>query len=132
MTETTAATNSAAAAEPAAEATPDPQENRREVLYWRLLARLFDREEQSSLESASVAVVEDIGLPKALLDPQVSVDTVVQRNPELEAEFDGLMTPDPDRDPADRDREAEVRRAALVSKVLLNVFATGSGAVTAG
>ncbi|MFF8974507.1 VWA domain-containing protein [Streptomyces sp. NPDC014995] len=31
-----------------------------------------------------------------------------------------------------RDRAAEVRRAALVSKVLLNVFATGSGAVSAG
>lgn len=32
----------------------------------------------------------------------------------------------------DRDRAAEVRRAALVSKVLLNVFASGSGTVTAG
>ncbi|WP_371098858.1 vWA domain-containing protein, partial [Streptomyces sanglieri] len=31
-----------------------------------------------------------------------------------------------------RDRAAEVRRAALVSKVLLNVFASGSGTVTAG
>ena len=48
---------------------PDSDENRRQVLYWRLLARLFDSEEQASLESASVAVVEDIGLPVALLDP---------------------------------------------------------------
>lgn len=55
----------------------------------------------------------------------------MQRHPELAAEFDGLMTPDPDPDGA-RDRAAEVRRAALASKVLLNVFNTGSGAVTAG
>ncbi|MEU0651707.1 VWA domain-containing protein [Streptomyces albogriseolus] len=109
---------------------PDSDENRRQVLYWRLLARLFDPEEQASLESASVAVVEDIGLPVALLDPAASVDSVVQRHPELAAEFDGLMTPEPDAD-GERDRAAEVRRAALASKVLLNVFSTGSGTVTA-
>ncbi|MEU5084824.1 MULTISPECIES: vWA domain-containing protein [Streptomyces] len=105
-------------------------DNRRQVLYWRLLARLFDPEEQAGLESACLAVVEDIGLPPALLDPQTSVDAVVQRHPELAADFDGLMVPEPDED--GRDRAAEVRRAALVSKVLLNVFATGSGTVTAG
>ncbi|MFF9276903.1 VWA domain-containing protein [Streptomyces griseosporeus] len=111
-------------------AAADADENRRQVLYWRLLARLFDPEEQAGLESASLAVVEDIGLPPALLDPQTSVDAVVQRHPELAAEFEGLMVPEPDED--GRDRAAEVRRAALVSKVLLNVFATGSGTVTAG
>ncbi|MDK0517784.1 VWA domain-containing protein [Streptomyces sp. ML-6] len=112
---------------------PDPHDNRRQVLYWRLLARLFDPEEQATLESASLGVVEDIGLPTALLDPQASVDSIVQRHPELAAEFDGLMTPDPDEDDdTPRDRAAEVRRAALVSKVLLNVFASGSGTVTAG
>ncbi|AZM58920.1 MULTISPECIES: vWA domain-containing protein [unclassified Streptomyces] len=110
---------------------PDADENRRQVLYWRLLARLFDPEEQASLESASLAVVEDIGLPTALLDPGASVDSVVQRHPELAAEFDGLMTPGPDEEDGERDRAAEVRRAALVSKVLLNVFDSGSGTVTA-
>ncbi|MGW4512506.1 VWA domain-containing protein [Streptomyces sp. NPDC004393] len=105
-------------------------ESRRQVLYWRLLARLFDREEQATLESASVSVIEDIGLPPALLDPAASVDSIVQRHPELAAEFEGLMVPEPDEDGA-RDRAAEVRRAALVSKVLLNVFAQGSGSVSA-
>ncbi|MCZ4121887.1 VWA domain-containing protein [Streptomyces sp. H39-S7] len=109
----------------------DADDNRRQVLYWRLLARLFDGEEQATLESASLAVVEDIGLPSALLDPQASIDSVVQRHPELASEFDGLMAPEPDAEGA-RDRAAEVRRAALVSKVLLNVFASGSGTVTAG
>ncbi|HBF81161.1 MAG TPA: VWA containing CoxE family protein, partial [Streptomyces sp.] len=118
-------------------ALPDPDDNRRQVLYWRLLARLFDPEEQATLESASLAVVEDIGLPGALLDPQASVDSIVQRHPELAAEFDGLMVPATDTDPEPgtedaRDRAAEVRRAALVSKVLLNVFAPAPGTVTAG
>jgi VWA domain-containing protein len=104
-------------------------DNRRQVLYWRLLARLFDHEEQAALESASLDVVDDIGLPSAVLDPRGSVDAIVQRHPDLAAEFDGLMVPDP---AAERDGAVEVRRAALVSKVLLNVFATGSGNVTAG
>ncbi|MFJ9755996.1 VWA domain-containing protein [Streptomyces sp. NPDC101149] len=112
----------------------DLHDNRRQVLYWRLLARFFDNEEQTTLESASIAVVEDIGLPPALLDPQASVDSIVQRHPELAAEFEGLMVPEPESgaDGEARDRPAEVRRAALVSKVLLNVFAAGSGTVTAG
>ncbi|MEV8244375.1 VWA domain-containing protein [Streptomyces rochei] len=114
----------------AAADAPDADDNRRQVLYWRLLARLFDHEEQPALESASLAVVEDIGLPPALLDPGASVSSVVQRHPELAAEFDGLMTPEPEED-GGRDRAAEVRRAALASKVLLNVFASGSGTVTA-
>jgi hypothetical protein len=110
---------------------PDSAENRREVLYWRLLARLFGREEEAALESASLGVVKDIGLPVALLDPHASIDSIVQRHPELAAEIYGLMTPVPDPD-GSRDRDAEVRRAALASKVLLNVFDTGSGAATAG
>ncbi|MEV4753840.1 VWA domain-containing protein [Micromonospora sp. NPDC049559] len=107
-------------------------EHRRQVLYWRLLARLFDPEEQPGLEAASVAVVEDLGLPTALLDPRVSVDNVVQRHPELADELAGVMAP---RE-ADADDHsigsAAVRRAALASKLLLNVFGTGSGSVSAG
>jgi hypothetical protein len=113
-------------------------ENRRQVLYWRLLARLFDHDEQPSLEAASVAIVEDLGLPPALMDPAVSVDTVVQRFPDLAAELQGLLAQDDDaasppagHPPPQRAGAAEVRRAALVSKLLLNVFSTGSASVTA-
>jgi hypothetical protein len=78
------------------------------------MARLFEPDEQPALEAASVAIVEDIGLPAALLDPSVSMDNLLQRFPEID-----LEDPDP------------VRRAAVVSKLLLNVFNTGSGTVTA-
>jgi hypothetical protein len=103
-------------------------ENRRQLLYWRLLSRLFDPEEQPALETASVAIVDDLGLPAALLDPAISVDSVVQRFPQLAAEFDGLLAPDVS---SQTDRAGEVRRAALASKLLLNVFSTGSGNVSA-
>jgi hypothetical protein len=105
------------------------EENRRQVLYWRMLGRLFDADEQLSLESASVAIVEDLGLPPALLDPGVTVDNLVQRHPELAGEFEGLLTPGETGD--GNGDGSEVRRAALVSKLLINVFNTGSGNVSA-
>ncbi|MET9342657.1 VWA domain-containing protein [Nonomuraea sp. NPDC003804] len=94
-------------------------ENRRQVLYWRLLARLFEPDEQPSLESAGVAIVDDLGLPAALLDPSISIDNLTQRFPDLRDQLDNLHDLD------------SVRKAALVSKLLLNVFNTGSGTVTA-
>ncbi|MEV4219029.1 MULTISPECIES: vWA domain-containing protein [unclassified Nonomuraea] len=103
------------------------EENRRQVLLWRLLARVFETDEQPALEAASVAAVDALGLPPALLDPSVSVDTLVQRFPELAEEFRGLMAPgEDDEEPRDR-----ARTAALASKLLLNLFATGSGDVSA-
>jgi hypothetical protein len=105
--------------------------NRRQVLYWRLLARLFDPEEQPTLEAASVAVVDDIGLPAALLDPGVSIDNIVQRHPELGVELRGLLAATEGEEPVEAGGD-QVRRAALVSKLLLNVFNTGQGNVSAG
>ncbi|MFJ2745092.1 VWA domain-containing protein [Streptomyces sp. NPDC087440] len=132
-----AGTDTAVGADAGAEAGTGAEavsyESRRQVQYWRLLSRLFDPEEQPNLESASLAVVEDLGLPTSVLDARESVDTLVQRNPELAAEFDGLMTPQGEEEDGEgRDRAAEVRRAALVSKVLLNVFAPTTGNVSAG
>ncbi|MCP2288640.1 VWA domain-containing protein [Nocardia amikacinitolerans] len=130
----------------------DSNETRRQILYWRLLAGIFDSEAQPALETSSVAIVDDLGLPAALLDPGVSIDNVVQRFPELANEFDGLgahvraaesaetakesAEQNADETPAGTDAEptigsGEVRSAALVSKLLLNVFATGGGTVSA-
>lgn len=153
---------------PGPAAVPHAPGNRRQVLYWGLLARVFSGEAQPALDTAGLGVLSDLGLPAALLDPTVSIDAVVQRFPELAAEIEGVMSstaPDPeagsephseqDSEPhterdteqdsgrdTERDAEphseqdsgtgtAEVRRAALVSKVLGNLFATGSGPVTA-
>ncbi|WP_431950572.1 VWA domain-containing protein [Nocardia lijiangensis] len=137
----------------------DSNETRRQILYWRLLAGIFDGEQQPALETSSVAIVDDLGLPAALLDPGVSIDNVVQRFPELGTEFEGLGVHVPDAESMTEDKGAdephpdateageqpvpdgtgadaiigtgEVRSAALISKLLLNVFATGGGTVSA-
>ncbi|WP_067828242.1 vWA domain-containing protein [Nocardia inohanensis] len=112
-------------------------ETRRQILYWRLLAGVFSGDQQPNLESASAGIVEDLGLPLAVLDPGVSIDTVVQRFPEMRGEFEKLdFTEDKPETEATEDETSiganDVRTAALVSKLLLNVFATGAGAVSAG
>ncbi|MFD0560025.1 VWA domain containing CoxE-like protein [Stackebrandtia endophytica] len=107
----------------------NPAENRRQVLYWRLLSQLFSGEEQSALESGAVEVVEAAELPTALLEPRTTVKTVVQRFPELADELDGIMVPEESDEPIGDD---EVRRAALVSKLLMNLFNVGTGNVEAG
>ncbi|QSB16542.1 VWA domain-containing protein [Natronosporangium hydrolyticum] len=124
---------------------------RRQLLYWRLLARLFDPAEQPGLESVSVSIAEDIGLPSTVLDPAVTVDTLVQRHPALAEELTGLLaggqpataeqanTGQANAGPTANEQAAtdqpitsgEVRRAALAGKLLLNVFGTGSSEVTA-
>lgn len=112
---------------------PNPDANRRQVLYWRLMSRLFSADEQPTLEKASMAIVDDIGLPAALLDPAMSIDSLMQRFPELDGSFDGLLEAPP-ADQAVPEGEIgpdEVRRAALVSKLLINVFNTGQGNVSA-
>lgn len=117
-------------------------EHRRQVLYWRLLARLFGAEEQPALETSSLAVVQQLGLPTGLLDPRVSVDNLVQRHPALGPEIRGLTrgadgaaqsadgAVDDGTEPAVAPTDP-VRSAALVSKLLLNLFATGSDPVSA-
>ncbi|MDX3106320.1 VWA domain-containing protein [Nonomuraea angiospora] len=107
----------------------DADATRRQVLYWRLLSRVFGADEQPTLERASVAIVDDLGLPAALLDPGVSIDNLVQRFPGLADELQDLMA-GKEHEQDDKDGD-EVRRAALVSKLLLNVFSTGTGNVTA-
>ena len=125
------------------------EEHRRQVLYWRLLARLFGSEEQQALETSSLAVVEELGLPAGLLDPRVSVDNLVQRHPALGPEFRGVAQGGADatseavaEEAATKGAAADgpepavvptdpVRSAALVSKLLLNLFDTGSGTITA-
>jgi hypothetical protein len=112
-------------------------ETRRQILYWRLLAGVFTGDPQPALESAGAGIVADLGLPAALLDPGPAIDTVVQRFPELGPEFErldltgGANGDDPAIEAPAGIGASDVRTAALVSKLLLNIFATDAGTVSA-
>ena len=61
---------------------------RRQVAYWRLLSATFGLTEQAeNFENMSLDLVDELEMPTMLLDSTMSVDNLLHRYPELEAEF---------------------------------------------
>ena len=93
-----------------------PIAQRRQVVYWRLLSAMFGYTEQAgSFEAMSREIAREVGLPDYILDPHVSIDTLLHHYPELEAEFKlGI--------PPDEPETGTLRRGLIFSKLLLNAF----------
>jgi hypothetical protein len=90
--------------------------HRRQVVYWRLLSAMFGFNEQAAnFDSMSLEVVNEIGLPELILDPRISIDTLLQRYPELESEINLEVV-------EGEHETATLRRGLIFSKLLLNVF----------
>lgn len=114
----------------------------RQVIHWRTLAAVFSLTEQApNVESMAAELAQSIGLPAAILDPTMGIDTLIQRFPELKADFDAMEAvckpPAPEEAVESADRSTgestELRRAFAYSKLLLNVFgpSTRTSSVTA-
>src|SRR5713226_4390831 len=101
----------------------------RQVIYWRLLAGVFGMSDQAkNIEKMTGQIIDRLDLPKLITDPNLSVDTLIQRYPELKGDFESIhkmCNPEektapngqlPDLQPAD------LRRSLAYSKLLLNVF----------
>ena len=130
-------------------------QNKQQALLWRLLSACFGQGEKAqNLESLSKEITKDLGMPELVLDPLVSITTLLQRFPDLKSDFErplpGAMIDDgseggvaltsaaaetpetatetPSAAPNDR-----LRRTLVLSKLLLNAFgpATQTKTVTA-
>src|SRR4051794_36493039 len=89
----------------------------RQVIFWRLLAAAFGLTEPArNVEQLNDAVVDQLGMPKLITDPNLAVDTLLQRYPELKPDFDSLKqfgNPEgEDPDGAEEDRPAPAPDAA--------------------
>jgi len=90
--------------------------HRRQVVYWRLLSAMFGYTEHApNFEGMAAGVAKDVGLPDYILDPRVSIDTLLHRYPELEAEFTLEAVPN-------EPETATLRRGLIFSKLMLNAF----------
>ncbi|MBH8565522.1 VWA domain-containing protein [Nostoc sp. CENA67] len=104
---------------------------RRQVVYWRLLTSMFGFSEQgANFENMATEVVSELNLPQLILDPNISIENLLHRYPELEPDFNNPIIPEDETADA---TEATLRRALVISKLLLNAFGpnTQSGVVTA-
>jgi VWA domain containing CoxE-like protein len=105
---------------------------RRQVLYWRLLATMFGYSEQgANFEQMSVEVVDELNLPQLILNPNISIENLLQRYPELELDFTQTIVPE--HEGSGEENTSTLRRALVFSKLLLNAFGpnTQSSVVTA-
>ena len=100
---------------------------RRQLVYWRtLLTALGDEDAGAGVERVMTELVDDVGLPRLVLDERASLDQVLRRDPELE-DLLGLPT-----DSEDLDADAQLKRTVLYLKGVLNVFGrVGGESVTA-
>ncbi|QIR40317.1 VWA domain-containing protein [Tolypothrix sp. PCC 7910] len=105
---------------------------RRQVVYWRLLTSMFGFSEQgANFEQMATEVVSELNLPQLILDPNISIENLLHRYPELEADFNNPIISEDDATP--EVETATLRRGLVVSKLLLNAFGpnTQTGVVTA-
>ncbi|BAY63373.1 VWA_CoxE family protein [Calothrix brevissima NIES-22] len=105
---------------------------RRQVVYWRLLTSMFGFSEQgANFEQMATEVVSELNLPQLILDPNISIENLLHRYPELEADFNNPIIPQDDTTP--EAETATLRRGLVFSKLLLNAFGpnTQTGVVTA-
>jgi hypothetical protein len=90
--------------------------HRRQVVYWRLTTAMFGYTEQAqNFEDMVTQIVDEVDLPRMVLDTRVSVDSLLRHYPELEAELNTQAH-------EGETETATLRRGLLVSKVMINVF----------
>jgi Mg-chelatase subunit ChlD len=130
-------------------------QNKQQALLWRLLSACFGQGEKAqNLESLSKEITKDLGMPELVLDPLVSITTLLQRFPDLKSDFErplpGAMiddgseggvaltsaaaeTPEPATETPSAAPNDRLRRTLVLSKLLLNAFgpATQTKTVTA-
>lgn len=122
----------------------------RQALYWRLLTSVFDLGERSpSFDRVAGEIAEDVDMPALILDPTVSIDTLIQRFPALRPAFEAPLpiqrTPEDEGpssgtgakgapSPFGDDGKERLRKGLVFSKLLLNAFGpnTQQKVVTAG
>jgi Mg-chelatase subunit ChlD len=99
--------------------------NRRQALYWRLLSNLLNcQQDVPILEKLSKQIVKDLSLPELILDPQMGIENLLLRHPDLEADFTQPLLSEQEIEQPESlgsDRKT-LRRALVISKLLLNTL----------
>lgn len=90
----------------------------RQILYWRLMDQLFSDKPADNLENMGKDIVNTVDLPDIILSSKYTIDTLVQRYPELEDSFLSLGNTSEESELYNN----ELIRGALYSKLILNLF----------
>jgi hypothetical protein len=114
---------------------------RRQILYWRLLTTTFGLGDKfPNFDKLSGEIVKELGMPEIVLDPSISVDTLLQRYPALRADFEAPLPiqrmPEEEDSDADDDKDdgeaAEAESAAPEANAEAPEAASGGAAGSRG
>lgn len=108
---------------------PIAVKRRRQIIYWRLLNQLFAGEKSRNLDEIAGEILAEMKMPQMLLDPKVSIDTLLQRYPELNADLDTFQKKP--ESTANGGEPKDLRQPAVYAKMLLNIFASIGSDVSA-
>ena len=105
----------------------DPRQitTRRQAIYWRTLSVVFEQlETGKNLEQIAADVTREVGLPDDVLDYKASIGALIQRHPKLARELEDLVpsVSEDQEPPSPGEDEQTLRRALLLSKLMVNVF----------
>lgn len=109
--------------------------NYRQIAYWQLMERIFSQDDTKAFAPLSAQILDEIDLPKVVLQDNLSIASLVQRYPKLKEKFDTLLQPQKAEDgkKVPKDAATEVSEAFLYSKLLYDIFGKlQQGAVSAG
>jgi len=109
--------------------------NYRQIAYWQLMERIFSQSDTQAFSPLSEQILEEVDLPKMVLQDNLSIASLVQRYPELKDKFDALLN----KQEGERDQKnqanltTKVSEAFLYSKLLYDIFGKlQQGTVSAG
>jgi len=95
----------------------------RQILYWRLLTNTFGfTDTGANFETISREIVKDLELPELILDPNIGIDQLLQRYPELEPDFTALNLANLSEEEDNPRSQTTLKRALIFAKLLLNAF----------
>ncbi|GAB1543152.1 hypothetical protein NUACC21_58260 [Scytonema sp. NUACC21] len=83
-------------------------------------------EQGANFERMSIEIADELGLPRLILDPNISIENLLHRYPELEPDFTQLVPllekTTGNGELSASDETATLRRGLVFSKLLLNAF----------
>jgi hypothetical protein len=126
--------------------TPKPSDpesrKKRQILYWRLLTSVFELGDKfPSFDKLSAEIVKELGMPEIVLDPSISIDTLLQRYPALKADFEAPLpiqqmpeesVKDDDDDDSESDEGHEDEAAIAAAEASANAGASAGAGAGAG
>jgi len=109
--------------------------NYRQVAYWQLMERIFSQADTKAFKPLSEQILNEIDLPKMILQDNLSMASLVQRYPQLKEKMDALLNAkkEEEGEQLPTDPTNEVSQAFLYSKLLYDIFGKlQQGPVSAG